>query len=269
MKYHHIICFLLLLAVVFLVCGCDSDESANCSGFYDGSSCSELEESVEEESVVITQPLDGIWETFAPSSLEDFLEWWDENNAESPVQQKKYANGVEFYRLTQYLSDEQLIKYPCLNGEAFPLDEQTPGYPMITIFPNERFDLPWIWFTGDINGKYIKLCTLYLNCIESVELNGEETASEIIQKLAPNFPNLHNQSEHTDSYNAIYTSKIKISEKDTDVLIYEYAKYSQVDIIFIYENMLVRVFVRVNSLEDVMGIFDEAFWNALSFESPM
>lgn len=219
-----------------------------------------------EESVTITRPIDGIWPTFHFLTVDEITKAFDKSNTECEIQQNKYSNGLKFYRLAEYLSDKSKWKCPYLNGKIFPMGND-PVYPPITVFANDRFEYPWIWYTGNWKDDYINICTLYLDIVEETDLSSAHTASEVIMRIEPNFPNLHNRGQFEDAYTAIYEKNMRISGKDVNVVIYEPKTAKRLYAAFVYDNLLVFLQINANDYESMMLTYDQSFWDMFYFDT--
>ncbi len=219
-----------------------------------------------EESVTITQPIDGIWPTFHFLTIDELTEAFDKINTECELQQNKYSNGVKFYKLAEYLSDKSKWKCPYLNGNIFPMGND-PVYPPITVFANELYEYPWIWYTGYWKDDSIKIRTLYLELVEEVDLSSAQTASEVIMQINPNAPNLHNCEQFEDAYTAIYEKNMIISGEDVVVVIYELKTIERLYVTFVYDNLLVFLQINENDYDSMMSKYDQSFWDVFYFDT--
>ena len=139
-------------------------------------------------------------------------------------------NFVEKYR-------SQKNTTPCLNGKTVEFRNKE-GFYNISLFPSERFGLPWIFYhpyvsTGE--NFYIKTTYLPDNIVQKQK---NLIASEVIKELSPNSPNINNLGvQHKN----IYNSKIKLRDCEVTALVIEYKTDSRNSFIFVYNDLLVEV----------------------------
>ncbi len=131
----------------------------------------------------------------------------------------------------------QKIPVPCLNEKAVNFREKE-GFPNISLFISEAYDLPWIYFYPEVSSGenfYIKITFLPDNILAAQK---KPTASDVIYMLSPNSPNINNLGER---HKNIYNTKIQLQDCEVVALIYEYKTDNRNSTMFVYGNMLVEV----------------------------
>lgn len=117
--------------------------------------------------------------------------------AEFMAEQYEKEEGIS--KLSPYCQDfvqrtaEKGIWIPYLEGEPVKLRNELEWWG-ITLFTSELYYRPWIWYITDIDGEFVQICTTPLEDVFA-DVAEELSGSELIRKLAPNAPNLHNADE--------------------------------------------------------------------------
>ncbi|GHU53794.1 hypothetical protein FACS1894132_07000 [Clostridia bacterium] len=110
----------------------------------------------------------------------------------------------------------------------------------ITIFSSESFSLPWIWYKFSESTGMRGLQLTHINN----DLIGK-SASEIIQELAPNYPNLHNIANSTQ-YSDIYEIEVYFANHSETVALIEKTYENRNFMFFVYGNVLARLAIYDN-----------------------
>jgi len=137
-----------------------------------------------------------------------------------------------FKEFTKKRLKENKIYVPSFDGDMFTLKDEA-GYPKITLFASEAYNMPWIWYHACVNGTDMIIKTMY------TDTNGE-SASEFLKKFCPDAPNVHNFGKFSN-YERIYTKELSVGGKKTEVMVSETKDGERRFYSFMYKEMLVSI----------------------------
>lgn len=145
---------------------------------------------------------------------------------------------------------------PQVNGINLPL--RSSGGAEITLFTNELYNLPWIWYQCLFDEKYE--ITVKLSYIASIGLNDAYSMTDFckLQKIiAPDAPSPDNYKEY-DAYSVIYQQELELGDGSIVMAMMSELKDSSKIYVSICQNgMLV-------SLYGEKEVFTKEFWRSFA-----
>ena len=143
---------------------------------------------------------------------------------------------------------------PYLDGDKIELRNED-GFGNITLYSTEKYGLPCIFIHPKVpNGDnlYIKI-----TCIPDEFLGGQGpiTASELIMKMAPTYPNIDNFGSYCKN---VYNTSVVLRDREVNALVYEYKNSNRNSTLFVYDNLLVEI-------RNDPNVWGEKWFAALSF----
>ncbi len=100
----------------------------------------------------------------------------------------KYCNYV-----SEASKNDTLISIPCYGGAAMKLREKD-GFSGISFMTSELYNLPWVWYFCDIDGKEVVVKQACFTQEQISECSGQ-TATQFIKNIAPEAPNSGNLAQ--------------------------------------------------------------------------
>ena len=143
---------------------------------------------------------------------------------------------------------------PYLDGDKIELRNED-GFGNITLFSAEKYGLPCVFISPKVsNGDNLYIT---ITCIPEDFLGGQEpiTVSELISKMAPNYPNIDNFGSHCKN---VYNTAVSLRDREVNALVYEYKNSNRNSTRFVYDNLLVEV-------RNDPKVWGEEWFSALSF----
>ena len=143
---------------------------------------------------------------------------------------------------------------PYLDGDKIELRNED-GFGNITLHSTEKYGLPCIFIHPKVsNGDnlYIKI-----TCIPDEFLGGQEpiTASELIMKMSPTYPNIDNFGSYCKN---VYNTSVVLRDREVNALVYEYKNSNRNSTLFVYDNLLVEI-------RNDPKVWGEKWFSSLSF----
>lgn len=148
------------------------------------------------------------------------------------------------------------LPVPCINGELIELRNREE-YSNISLFLSDLYNLPGIYYHPKVStgeNFYIQMTYVPDDVAETID---NLTASEVIKKLAPNYPNIDRLGEQ---HKAIYNQNVTLFDREVTALVTEFKTDSRNSIQFVYGDWL--IVVRCDS-----AVWDAGWFSNLSFES--
>ena len=143
---------------------------------------------------------------------------------------------------------------PYLDRDIIELRNED-GFSNITLFSAEKYGLPCIFIHPKVsNGDNLYIT---ITCIPEVFLGGQEpiTASALIMKMAPTYPNIDNFGSYCKN---VYNTSVVLRDREVNALVYEYKNSNRNSTLFVYDNLLVEV-------RHDPKVWGEEWFSALSF----
>ncbi len=151
-----------------------------------------------------------------------------------------------FKEFTKKRIKENVIYVPSFDGEVFTLNDEE-GYPKITLFASEAYNMPWIWYHVCVNGVDMIIKTMYADTTE-------ESASRFLKEFRPEAPNTHNYKNYPN-YEKVYVKELSIGGKATEVTISELKNDERRYYTFMYKGMLVSIQTKYDlEKEDILSL---------------
>ncbi len=136
---------------------------------------------------------------------------------------------------------ENGVPVPYLNDEAMALPNNINGDSVITLFIEETFDLPQIFYRpSEISvTKDWYITTTFIPGDISKEIKNS-SVSELIKTLDPDYPNIHNYEDQS-LFKIVYEHDITLQDRTVSSMIIEFSDYSDTIVYFIYDDLLITV----------------------------
>ena len=149
------------------------------------------------------------------------------------------AIGNEYFQTFFKSVNEKTLSLmiPYYNNEKITLRNRD-GYSNITLFPQELYLFPWIWFHCTVEDYYVTIKTTYP---ENLSLREDElSASQFIKQIFPDAPNVDTFESH-ENYKSVYEKELKLKDKNVTAMIAEVKNDERITAFFIYDDMLVII----------------------------
>ena len=151
-------------------------------------------------------------------------------------------NCSELYQqtLSDFASGEIQVALPQINGENINLRNRE-GFSNITLFTNELYNLPWIWYHCLVNQQNLTVSIAYLNVLDRAELDSATSYYEVLKIISPNAPSPDNYKKSA-SYKIIYEKEITLGNgKTATAMIYELKTDPRIYICLYWDGLLVKL----------------------------
>lgn len=160
--------------------------------------------------------------------------------------------------LYQYLSSSKGNLYvPYVSGTIMPFYERS-GFSNITLFEQELYGEPWIWYFGKVGENMVTVQTMYYGYMEKAdELSRTSSCSEFLKILSPTAPNIDNYTQFK-FYQNVFEKTIHIGNEDRICLIAEVVDSSKIYLEFVFDDLFVILYGQKTDVETLIG-------NGLSF----
>lgn len=263
--------FITLIIVLGIVCSCGSrennegeisgngsdsavdEESKNSdSGFgstVESSAASGIDSMIDtgiKDPPMSSQP-DEIIYPYDYKTYEELIDALSKDNAESLIQQEKTLWGEKFERFVDAIGESGALKLPKVYGELLPIRENDK-LPKISVFKQEGYGAPWIWFHGEIDGRTVRVQMAYPT---NVEIEEGMNASEILELIFPGAINVHNYGKN--GYDDVYLTDISLKDRTVSAVIFDLKNKDNNYVTFYYDGYWVEVYTDI-------PLDDTAFW---------
>ncbi len=182
---------------------------------------------------------------------------YDLSKSSYTIRDLKAFMGEPYARFVDKVKADSSFPQPMLDGNPLPYQNKE-GFSNITFFVEELYDLPWVWYHCEVDGKRVIVSITYPECVND-EIDYTQNASVILGSIAPNAVNLDNWEERP-SYKNVYLKDISIASGEVSALIYELNDSEKRDFTFFIDGALVR-------LNDYNGVVTEEFLEKFSIEN--
>ena len=180
---------------------------------------------------------------------------------EEQIYTKFRKDGMEEEKLAVFQAflekfRSQNMTVPYFNGQVMEFRNET-GFANIALFADEAYNLPCLFFFPKVStgeNFYIKITYIPDDIMQKLQNPG---ASEVIQALSPNSPNINNLG---DQHKKIYHQAITLHDREVIALMMEYKTDSRNSTVFVYDDWLVE-------LRSDPEVWSAAWFSALSFDS--
>lgn len=163
----------------------------------------------------------------------------DPNSAESTqISAEKSLYSKEYSDFIDLMMTDGTMVVPMLNGAVIEL-RNMDNYAQISLFTQELYNLPWIWYhcqySGDTN---LSISITDLSIVENLNVGETHKFSDVVRKLAPDAPNVDNY-ENFSGYKIISETEIQLYDRQVSALYYELNNDDRIMVAFVYDDMYV------------------------------
>ena len=192
--------------------------------------------------------------TFLFDTYADLLHWMC---ADTNEQKDDLILGSECYNYVNEVSQNLTsFSIPYFNGSPMKLREKE-GFSGIVFMTSELYNLPWIWYYGNIDGNEVvvkQACLSQKYLIQTID----QTASQWVGQLAPDAPNIHN-ADSFSTYKEIKEEMISLSGDTVAAMIYELKNDERISVAFILNGGLYMVTAKKE-------VLNRDFWSAFTMD---
>ena len=254
---------LTLIFVIITICSCNNTEDMNESSLGssevqdllnfdsnlikgDNASGLEDEETVDSSNSEVLP--DDIICPYEFDTYDELKDAFSKGNSKSIIQSEKSFWGIEFKRFVETITENNLLKLPKVCGELLPLRDND-SLPKIDVFKMELYELPWIWFHGEIDGKTVRVKIAYPTY---VEVDEQMDASQILQLIYSEALNVHNYQE-SEYYENVYLEEIQLKDRTVSAVVFDYADRKGDSFCFYYDGFWISIYTDFK-------VDDKEFW---------
>ena len=157
-------------------------------------------------------------------------------------QQTDYGNNYNNF-LTIFDYNGSTIKVPTYDGVPMTI-EGNAEWQKITLFTEELYGLPWIWYYCKYQENTIVVGTTYCDLLGLSTTDTVLNFEDILNNVIPDAPSPKNSEKYATSYASIYTQSLILSETKTiPAVVLDSADSARVYYQYIYEDMIVSMWI--------------------------
>ena len=214
-----------------------------------------VEDSEKEQTLILNEPMAS--KTYSYGAYEKLYWELTAPYEENPLVLEQEEFGDAYHDMLMAMAYGKTELYvPQVNEINLPLSSD--GGAEITLFTNELYNLPWIWYKCLLGEKYE--ITVKLSYITSIGLNDAYSMTDFckVQKIiAPDAPSPDNYEEYK-VYSTIYQQELQLGDGSAVMAMVSELKDSSKIYVSICQNgMLV-------SLYGEKDVFTEEFWRSFA-----
>lgn len=240
MKY-----ILIFITIALLICSllaCNDQTTASIPGLNDSTTTQTVQEPPSNTAF--------LFDTYT-----DLFHWM---YADTNEQRDDPIWGNEYYTYVNEVSQNLTsFSIPYFNGAPMNLRKKE-GFSGIVFMTSELYNLPWIWYYGNIDGNEVvvkQACLSQKYLIQTID----QTASQFIGELAPGAPNINNVDSFS-TYKEIKVGMITLSGDDTvSAMTYELQNDERISVAFMLNEGLYMVTAKKE-------VLDNDFWSAFTMD---
>ncbi len=158
--------------------------------------------------------------------------------------------------LSAFSTQRISIMVPTINNVPIPLRSKE-GFDNITLFTNDLYDLPWIWYHCTVGEADLKVSVAYPALLNNAAVDQCKTYSEIRDLIAPDAPSPDNYTEF-DSYRKIYEKELTLGNGEKALAVISELKESDREYVMLCQDGILVYLYADKSL------FTDSFWSAFS-----
>ena len=171
------------------------------------------------------------------------------------LREEQYNFSTEYQSfLSKFSSGDFKIAIPQTNDKAMPFQNDA-DIANITLFTDELYHLPWIWYRCLFNDQKLVVSISYLDIIYPTEDDQNIPYTQILKSIAPDAPSPENYQKY-ESYEAIYEKTIVLKNGVSVVAMVSELKDSSSEYVMFYHDGLLVV------LKGESELFSEDFWKS-------
>ena len=207
------------------------------------------EETSNDMDIILNEPpLDE--RTYAFSSYDELLSVMGTMKESTNILKSEIQNFGLTYQTTvsAFETEKVSVVLPCADDSPFELRD-IDGFMPITLFTNELYNLPWIWYNCQYNGYDFRVQISYVDILNNPQIDHSKSYLEILSVIAPSAPSPDNYTEFS-SYKTIYEQEISLKDRSVIALISEINNSDNVYINFHIDGVLVILYGNHNLFTD-------------------
>jgi len=173
-------------------------------------------------------------------TIENEYMFKDERN--TYISKDEQKNGIFGNLLYTILKDKNIL-VPFYKGQIIDRVYHPESNSIIMLQVNGAYEKPHIWFYGEIEKVNNRFIFTYYD-EKFVDEANEKGASWLISIIKPDATNIHNYIEKYDDGAIMYEKLMIIGDREVMVMVFENrnTKKSEVNIFFVYDNVLVTTY---------------------------
>ncbi|MEA4831404.1 hypothetical protein SDC9_53207 [bioreactor metagenome] len=156
------------------------------------------------------------------------------------IEEDENNNNKGVFRAFIYSrTTDNKLNVPFYKGAPITLRNKE-GLPIISVFPYEKYNKPWIWYQCTEKNTDFIIKTMYID--DSVILNeiSSHDISWSINRIWPGAPNVNNYSDYP-IFKKIYIKEYELNDRKVSALVTEFNDDPRLYVEFIYDDMLVSI----------------------------
>ena len=191
--------------------------------------------------------------TFNFDSYDELYSW-----LRSPINEDIDIYDKQFKAFKQSMENASApMLIPMLYGVPAEI-KGTCEWQKIYVFTDEQYNLSWIWYYCNYNGRCVVVGISYLDYLSEIGIAIPKDIKTFMQGIGSTFPNPENKDKYSN-YNDIYYDTLTTADGNTDAVIYDF-KEERTHYRFITDGCLLSVWDYNN------GTLGEDFWSEFSLE---
>lgn len=191
--------------------------------------------------------------TFNFGSYDELYSW-----LRSPINEDIDIYDKQFKAFKQSMENASApMLIPMIDGVPAEI-KGTCEWQKIYVFTDEQYNLPWIWYYCNYNGRCVVVGISYLDYLSEIGIAIPKDIKTFMQGIGSTFPNPENKDKYSN-YNDIYYDTLTTADGNTDAVFYDF-KEGRTHYRFITEGCLLSVWDYNN------GTLGEDFWSEFSLE---
>lgn len=229
--------FLVVLAIVLSLNGCSQTSANRYSPSYSPDSAPNNK-------------------TYNFTSYDDLCKSLNKRQSSLRQESRRIDYGTNYNNyLTVFDYKGSTIKVPTYDNVPMTI-EGNAEWHKITLFTEELYGLPWLWFYCKYQDSTIVVCTTYYDLLGISETNKALNFEEILNTIIPDAPSPNNFEKYIASYDSISKQTLTLSGSRTVfAVVFDSATSARVHYRFVYDDMIVSVWMFEG------GEISDEFWN--------
>ena len=168
----------------------------------------------EEQKILATPPM---YDTYDCKSYGELYEWLCSDNDENI---ERY--GKQYLTFKKAMESGKVpLMIPAFNGTPAEI-KGAADWQNIMIFTNELYNLPWIWYYCNYNGRCIVVGISYLDYLSQLGIIVPQNVNSFVESIEKNTPNPSNKEKYLDIYNDIYYGTLTTANGEVKTAVYDF-----------------------------------------------
>lgn len=223
--------FLFILLIILSLNGCSKTPSSSYSS--NPASSHTIYDSTQHNS-----------RTYNFSSYDDLCQSLEnkQSSLRTDSQQTNYGSAYNDF-LALLDNNGSTVKVPTYDGVPMTI-EGNAEWQKITLFTEELYGLPWIWYYCKYQENTIVVATTYCDLLGLSTTDTVLNFEDILNNVIPDAPSPKNFEKYATSYDSICTQPLIFSETKTiPAVVLDSADSARVYYSYVYGNMIVSMWI--------------------------